>query len=306
MNADYGANCWFSVLSSATSAPGPVWESIDPARSGLGALFGLIVGIALGLTGGGGSIFAVPLLMYAMGVSPTEAIGISLLAVGLTALSGALQRARYGELELATGLIFAAGGILGAPLGTWIRGIIPESMLLISFAGLMLLIAHRMWHKASRTATEARALGETVPAEEPHGACRRDPAGRLKLSTPCALQLAAVGFGTGILSGLFGVGGGFVIVPALVFFSGMGIHRAVATSLLAIALICASGVWAHVASHKPLEFSLSAAFVAGGMVGMYAGTALGRKLSGPILQRIFAIAIVLVACFIVLKTTLRF
>jgi uncharacterized membrane protein YfcA len=110
------------------------------------------------------------------------------------------------------------------------------------------------------------------------------------------------GLAAGVLSGLFGVGGGFVIVPALVLVTGMGIHRAVATSLLVIALVSASGLASQLAAGRPLPWALTGLFVAGGVAGMELGTLAGRRLGGPGLQKLFASAMVAVAAFIVLKS----
>ena len=111
-------------------------------------LLGSLVGFSLGLTGGGGAIFAVPLLVFVIGVPMREAVGISLLTVGSTAMVGFVQRARRGMVEFSTGLLFAVAGMIGAPVGSGLADLIPELILLISFAFLMLLIAVRMWIKA--------------------------------------------------------------------------------------------------------------------------------------------------------------
>lgn len=269
---------------------------------------GMVVGLSLGLTGGGGSIFAIPLLVYVLGVAPREAVGVSLAAVGATAAVGFVQRWYRGEVEVFTGLLFAVAGMLGAPLGAWLGRYVPESALLLGFAGLMGLVAVRMWRKARSRPEEALAVRAAVGSpDEPGPTCRRDPEGKLRLTSRCASLLVVVGALTGVLSGLFGVGGGFVIVPALVFFSGMGIHRAVATSLMVITLISASGVGsvlaltATSASGSPFPWALTGTFVAGGVLGMGLGTALARRLAGPRLQQLFAIAILCVAAFIVIK-----
>lgn len=108
---------------------------------GLSLLFGTIVGLSLGLTGGGGAIFAVPLLVYGLAVAPQDAVGISLAAVGATALIGALQRLRAHEVDLATGVLFALAGMVGAPLGAWLNPRLPGALLLMLFALLMLVVA---------------------------------------------------------------------------------------------------------------------------------------------------------------------
>ncbi|MEO6808514.1 MAG: sulfite exporter TauE/SafE family protein [Isosphaeraceae bacterium] len=269
----------------------------------LGLVFGALVGFSLGLTGGGGSIFAVPLLVYGLAVRPREAIGISLAAVGATAMVGGLRRLARGEVEVRTGLIFAVAGMLGAPVGSWLGGLLAEGVLLTLFAVLMAAVALRMWVQANRQPEETLAVraGVATLADEPGPACRRDPGGRLRLTSRCFAVLALAGLVTGVLSGLFGVGGGFVIVPALVFVTGLGIHRAVATSLLVIALVSASGVASYLVQGRPLPWSLSALFVVGGLFGMELGAHAGRRLSGPRLQKLFAAAMVAVAIFIMVN-----
>jgi len=111
-----------------------------------------------------------------------------------------------------------------------------------------------------------------------------------------------VGLATGFLSGMFGVGGGFVIVPALVLFSGMSIHRAVATSLLVIVLISISGVASHFANGRGISLEVTGLFVLGGVLGMFFGGSLGKRLPASVLQKVFASGIVTIAIFIVSKT----
>jgi uncharacterized membrane protein YfcA len=251
------------------------------------------------LTGGGGAIFAVPLLVYGLLIDPRQAVGISLAAVGMTSLVGFIGRWKVGQVELATGLMFAVAGMIGAPIGSWLSDLIPESLLLTLFALLMFVVAARMWRKASWLNAEV-----TYALDEANGpTCRRNAAGELCLTSPCALLLGVVGVLTGVLSGLFGVGGGFVIVPALVLFSGMTIHRAVGTSLLVITLISAAGVASHLLAGREIPIDTTLHFVIGGILGMFGGIWTSRFLSGPTLQKIFAVAIVAVAIFVILRTT---
>lgn len=284
------------------SSPGPG----GAGQAALGLVFGAVVGFSLGLTGGGGSIFAIPLLVYGLAVRPREAIGISLAAVGATALIGGLRRLARGEVEVRTGLLFAAAGMIGAPAGSWLGGRLPEGILLTMFAALMVAVAVRMWVQAERRPEETRAVRATpgAPALEPGPSCRRDPSGQLNLTSRCFAVLVLAGLVAGVLSGLFGVGGGFVIVPALVLVTGMGIHQAVATSLLVIALVSASGVASHLAAGRPLPLLLTGLFVAGGLAGMELGTLAGHRLGGPGLQKLFAAAMVAVAAFILAKSFL--
>jgi len=287
--------------------------------SPLGILFGALVGFALGLTGGGGSLFAVPLLVYGLSVTPHEAVGVSLAAVGATALFGAVQRMHTGQTDLRTGVLFALFGMAGAPLGSWINRRTPEAVLLLLFAALMLLIATRMWRRgsargAARGSTNAGSgaargsmnagIDSASRPKEPRLSCQRDASGRLRLTPRCAWVMSGAGVGTGVLSGLFGVGGGFIIVPALTFFTGMEIHRAVATSLLVIAMVSAAGVISFVSATHHLDLALTGAFVLGGVAGMYTGIAVSKKISGPRLQQLFAAFIIAVAIFVILRTLL--
>jgi uncharacterized membrane protein YfcA len=261
---------------------------------GLAIAGGLAIGFALGLTGGGGGIFAVPLLVYGLSLPPREAVGVSLAAVGTTALVGVFTRLSRGETDVRTGLLFAVAGMIGAPLGAKLSTMLSEATLLLMFSGLMLVIAVRMW------------LQSIAPERADDGAnrfvCHRDACGRPTLGPRCVALLATLGLVTGVLSGMFGVGGGFVIVPALVLFGGMRIHTAVATSLMVISLISVSGVASYVLHGGTMSFQLTALFVVGGVLGMQLGTRLSSKLSGPTLQKTFAGAMVAVAAFVVFKS----
>lgn len=265
----------------------------------LTSLFGALVGFSLGLTGGGGAIFAVPLLVYGLGVPAREAVGVSLLTVGSTSLVGFVQRTWRGMVEFPTGLLFAFAGMIGAPLGAWLADRIPEAMLLGLFAVLMLVIAVRMW----RNAADLAARFPIIMDEEDAGpTCRRDPEGKLRLTSQCAVLLGLVGLGAGVLSGLFGVGGGFIIVPALVMFSGMHMQRAIGTSLFVITLISASGTASHLLAGKDLSLATAGVFAAGSTAGLFAGSWLAQRLAGPTLQRVFAAAIVVVALYVMFRT----
>ncbi|MEZ6044028.1 MAG: sulfite exporter TauE/SafE family protein [Planctomycetaceae bacterium] len=246
-------------------------------------------------------MFAVPLLVYGLSVAPREAVGISLASVGGTALFGALPRLMRGDVEVRTGLLFAVAGMIGAPVGSYLSSLVPESALLFMFAGLMLIVAYRMWQK-SRDPGIVSGVCNTE-ADRDRSACQRDEDGKLRLTSKCARLLVMVGLLTGILSGMFGVGGGFVIVPALVLFSGMAIHQAVGTSLFVIVLVSISGVTSHLMSGKGLSLEITSLFMLGGFVGMWLGGLVGKKLKGPTLQKVFSVAIVLVAVFVIFKST---
>ena len=261
--------------------------------SSLSILFGTLVGFALGLTGGGGSLLAIPLLVYGLSISPRDAFGISLVVVGATALIGLVQRIRAGEVELGTGFLFAFSGVIGAPLGIWLAGKTSETVLMVLFSTLMIFIAWRMWLESSNKIKSDPGEGSST--------CQREENGKLKFTSRCALLLTLVGLGTGFLSGMFGIGGGIVIVPALVMFSGMPIHRAVGTSLLVIVLISFSGSVTHVLANHDISLKVTSLFVAGGVLGLFISNFVAKKISGPILQKVFTVSIIVIAIFILSK-----
>ena len=267
---------------------------------GLAITCGAVVGFALGLTGGGGGIFAVPLLVYVLSVPPREAIGISLASVGGTALAGVIPRWMRGEVEVPTGAVFAFGGIWGAPVGNRMSNDIPEMALMSSFGVLMFVIAVRMWSKANQLEASASQVVPANPAET--DACHRDTKNQRPFTPVHILLLICLGFVTGILSGLFGVGGGFVIVPVLVLWSGMSIHSAIATSLMVIALVSLSGVLSYLMSGGTASWQTTSFFLVGGLVGMSLGSATSKRMAGAQLQRIFSIAIIAVGMFVLTHT----
>lgn len=274
----------------------------------LSLLFGSIVGLSLGLTGGGGAVFAVPLLAYGMGMSAREAVAISLVSVGLTSFVGFLRKWRKDEAELRTGLLFAVAGMLGAPVGTSIGRQIPETWLMLMLSGLMLTIAWKMWQKSGRGAAKSQVC---IPVEvsglQPESyakdgpSCQRDVAGQLILTSRCARLLLLVGVASGILSGMFGVGGGFIIVPALILFSSMSMSRAVGTSLMVISLVSLSGIGSQLWIGQSISLGITALFVTGGLLGLGLGQSVAHRLSASMLQRVFSVAILLVAVFVVVK-----
>jgi uncharacterized membrane protein YfcA len=246
-------------------------------------ILGALVGLSLGLTG-----------------APREAVGISLMTVGTTALAGFVQRARRHQVEFPTGFLLALTGMVGAPVGARLAQYLSDAVLLGLFSLLMLVIATRMWTNASKGVNELSILED----ENEGPTCRRDEEGKLRFTSNCALLLAAIGLIAGILTGMFGVGGGFIIVPALVMFSNMGMQRAIGTSLLIITLVSGSGMASHVAGGKGLSIAVAGIFTLGSVMGLFAGSELSRNFSGPALQKTFSAAILVVALYVVVRTLL--
>jgi uncharacterized membrane protein YfcA len=262
-----------------------------PALLALGC--GGLVGMALGLTGGGGSIFAVPLLVYGVGVPPGDAIAMSLVAVASTALVGAAQAARRGLVVWQPSLLFSLGGMLAAPLGAAAGARLDPLALVIAFAVLALVVGALMWRTSRTNPAQAAAVRALPRASEQGPVCVLAPDGQLRFTTPCAAVLFAVGIGTGFLSGLLGVGGGFLIVPALVLVTRMSVFQGVATSLAIIAAIgfagSATAVW-----QGRIDWSVLAPFAAGGAAMMIITRSFAARITGPVLQRTFAVSIMLV------------
>ena len=252
----------------------------------LGLAYGLVVGVSLGLTGGGGSIFAVPILIYGLGVPVGTSIGLSLAAVGVTAGFGAALRLRAKEVDVRDGLVFAVAGMILAPAGAWLGSKLPNPLLLSALAVLMAIVGTRMW------------LGKAGATIEPGPCVTRPGVGR---GLGCYTRLVAAGSAAGLMSGLFGVGGGFIIVPALLYVTGMSIHRSVATSLLVIFLISLSGVAAHILHGQRFPMPVTAIFIAGGFAGMFAGIALRSRLPALMLQKVFAAAMWIVAAYMLAR-----
>jgi uncharacterized membrane protein YfcA len=241
--------------------------------------FGVAIGIALGLVGGGGSILAVPVLVYMIGEPVKEATTASLAIIGTTALVGAADRLRGGGVRIRVALTFGAAGAVGAVVGTALNRLVSGPAILIAFAIVMLAAAYALVCGGGRGRyEETEAKGRAL-----------------------AFRVVPAGFGVGVLTGFFGVGGGFVIVPALVLLLGLPMTVAVGTSLLAIALTSASALVAHLASGS-IDWAVAAAFTAAAIAGEIVGSRVSRRLSGARLTQLFAALIVGVAIFLIAKS----
>jgi uncharacterized membrane protein YfcA len=190
-------------------------------------------------------------------------------------------------------LLFALGGVLAAPLGAGAAERVDPFLLVVAFALLALLVGALMW-RAARTRPEHSAAVRALPQASGQGpVCVLAPDGQMRFTTPCAAVLFVVGIGAGFLSGLLGVGGGFLIVPALVLVTRMSVFQAVATSLAIISAVgfagAATAVW-----QGRVDWSVLAPFAAGGAMMMIATRSFAGRIAGPALQRAFAVSIMLV------------
>jgi uncharacterized membrane protein YfcA len=274
----------------------PEISSVSPVA----ALLGAAVGLVLGLTGAGGGIFAVPALVFGLGWGVPQAGPVALLAVGASAAVGSAQGLRAGLVRYRAAMLMAGIGVCAAPLGTWMAHRLPERWLVGLFAVAMLIVAARMY-RASRGNRACAPVGGATDNAVPPPPCRLDPAtGRLHWTRRVAGTLGAIGAVSGFASGLLGVGGGFVIVPALRRFSDITVHGVVATSLFVIALISA-GTVANAWWHDMHPGEQGWLFVAGAVTGMILGRALAPRLAAARLQQIFSTLMAFVAAGMFVK-----
>ncbi len=260
----------------------------------LALAFGFAVGLALGALGGGGSILSVPALVYGLGMPVREAVPTSLLVVGATAALGALLHARSGRVSLRTALPFAAAGVAGSVAGAWVHHRVSEAFVLGGLALLMVAVAVAMLRRSVR---ERRAELRPVPAAE-----RADPPGA-RLGRPSGARVAWSGAGVGFLTGLFGVGGGFLIVPAMVLSLGLPVASAVGTSLVVIAVNSAAALVAHLAVGS-IALGTALVFTGGGVTGAVAGERLARSASAARLSAWFSYLVIAVGLLVLLEVIL--
>jgi uncharacterized protein len=254
---------------------------ISAMQGVLGLASGALVGFSLGLVGGGGSILAVPLMVYVVGVpDPHVAIGTSAIAVAANAAVNLSNHARGGTVRWSCALTFAAAGIVGAFAGSILGKMMDGERLLSLFALLMLVIAVLMLKTRSRIGLpDVEMNWANMPA------------------------IVGLGLATGTLSGFFGIGGGFLIVPALMLATGMSIMNAVSSSLVAVTAFglttAASYAWSGL-----ISWELAGLFIAGGIGGGLLGTRLAKHLSARrgALNMVFATVIIAVALYMLVRS----
>jgi uncharacterized protein len=261
----------------------------------LAAVLGGLIGLILALTGAGGGVLAIPLLVLVMGVPVHEAGPVGLAAVGVAALIGAVAGLRQGIVRYRAAALIGSMGMLAAPLGVWLAPLAPQRLLVLAFASLLAWVAWRILRDAYGFAV--------APGANASPACKVQPAeGRLIWTSPCARALAATGAFSGLLSGMLGVGGGFVIVPALMQHSDLDARSIQATSLAVIAMVSLSGVLTA-ATNGQMNAPLAMPFVGGAIVAMLAGQRVAARLDAHKLKQAFAWLSLLVAALMVWQTT---
>ena len=249
---------------------------------------GLLIGLVVGALGGGGSVLTVPALVFALGLTAQAATTASLVIVGITSAVASVTHARSGHTRWREGGLLAVAGVPASLLGTWLNQLVDEDVLLLAFAALMLVAAAGMLLRGGGE----HDVSEAIDAHPPPGR----GVGRWT-------RLAVAGSGVGFLTGFLGVGGGFVIVPALVLALHFPIAQAVGTSLLVIALNVVVALLAR-AGTGGFEWDVIVPFTAAAVGASFAGTWVANRLPSHRLTQGFAVLLLLVAAYVGVRAVL--
>jgi uncharacterized membrane protein YfcA len=233
----------------------------------VGLFLAILIGVSLGALGSGGSIVTLPILVYVVGIDPKAAVGMSLSIVGATSLVGCGFHWLQGNFCARSGLLFGATGICGSWIGSMGTHLISSTMLMLSFSAIMLIVGGRM--ARSRTA-----------GIEASGECD-------------VYRSTGVGFVVGLVTGFLGVGGGFLIVPALLWFAGLGMKKAIGTSLGIIALNSASGLVGQL-RYSHWDWHITGEFLLCSLAGMGVGIAVAKRTPVRVLRRAFSFVVIVV------------
>ena len=255
--------------------------------AGLAVLSGGLIGLSLGATGGGGSLVAIPLLVYVLGMKVQPATVLSLMVVAASASIGVYQRRASGEVRVKPGLIFSVTGAIGAWAGAFGHRFVQEETVLLLFGVVMIVAAWQMWRRSGQS--DSRATSESCAERFPRS---------------CWIKVSLIGMAVGLLTGFFGIGGGFVIVPALVLVLGFPMRMAVSTSLLIIALVAVGGFVGHLQTGQ-VDWPLTGILLLGSAVGMTGGSWVAHQLSPATLTKSFAVVAIGVAIIMMIHNGMK-
>ena len=266
-------------------------------RALLASPLGFLIGLSLGALGGGGSILAVPALVYAAGQDPKAATTTSLVLVTITALIGIIPHWRAGHVRLAAGTVFGLAGIGGSLVGSAWNEAVDADVLLLAFSVLMLVAAFAMWRRLQKQAAPAtvRSVGAAAATPGQLGAGPQDDTA-IHFDAATAVKVVIAGSFIGLLTGFFGVGGGFVIVPALVLALGFSMPDAVGTSLIVIAVNSTVALTTRLPSGS-VEWGTVIPFTIASLIGVFVGSRLASTRDPSFLQKWFVILLVIVAVY---------
>jgi uncharacterized membrane protein YfcA len=262
-------------------------------------VLGAVVGAILGLTGAGGGILAVPALVVGLGWTMQQAAPVALIAVAASAALGAVEGLRRKLVRYKAAVLMACAGVPVTAVGVTVAHALSQRLLLAIFAAVMLIVAVRLLRQAWQPPALVSGTGSAVAQLDP-------VTGRFAWSWPTAALLGLIGAFTGFMTGLLGVGGGFVIVPMLRRFTAVSVHGIVATSLLVIALVGSGGVVTSLLRGMTVPVATTLSFACATAGGMVVGRLLSRVLSARQVQLGFALVVLLVGLGLLLKSVWSF
>ena len=242
----------------------------------LGYALGVLIGVTLGLLGGGGAILSVPILVYILGVPVKSAVPTSLVVVGLTSLVGVVSHYRAGNLNARAALMFAPSAAVGSLVGSRLALLMDSRLQLAIFAVVLLVASVRMFQSVSVEQAAGPAPSRPLPF------------------------LMTIGAGVGLLTGLVGVGGGFLYVPALTLLAGLDMKHAVGTSLALITVSCAAGLAGYL-GQVHLDWVLIAIFTALAFIGVIVGSKLAERLDATRLRKAFAVLMLVMGVLVLVR-----
>ncbi len=255
------------------------------------APFGFLIGVSLGAIGGGGSILAIPVLVFVAGQSPSAATTTSLIVVGAAALVGLAGHWRAGRVRVSEGIAFGAVGIGGALAGTWINKALNPDILLIAFSALTVVAAWRMKTACPGCTNAGTDQALKTPSKPAAATLHLD----IRVTPKLALKVVVAGTVTGLLTGLFGVGGGFIIVPALTLVLGFTMAEAIGTSLLVIVVNVTIAL--ALRAGTPVDWATTVPFALAAIAGVMWGIRIANRVPTERLLKVFAGLLVAVAAY---------
>jgi uncharacterized protein len=260
------------------------------------AVLGLLVGLVLAFTGAGGSILAIPLLVFCLNLNMTEAAPIALFSVLITSIVASAHGFYKGILRYRAAVVIGVFGILFAPVGVWLTQYLSNQLLSMLFALILIYVATNMWLQS----IEATQLDQSKPLP----ACAVNPAtSKLFWTALCTKRLVATGSVAGFLAGLLGVGGGFVIVPTLTKVTNLEMKSIVATSLAVTALVSSVSLVVY-AKQYVVNIEIAIVFATTALVGMLASRTFSHRVPNKIIQRSFSIFAYLMAVVMITKISI--
>ena len=269
----------------------------------LGCVLGLCIGVVVGALGAGGGILSVPVLVYLLGIAPHNATASSLVIVGLTALISLFSPGRSAYVKYRDGAVFGVLAIGGSVFGARTSEFVPADLLMYLFSGLLICVGIVMLRKGVRecSVADCEERSEKSSGRQKEGDEKSGSENSAQLSWWLVITAA---LGTGVLTGFFGVGGGFIVVPMLMLVLRMPMREAASTSLLIMVITSVSGLLARIGTSVTIDWAVITAFAAASMIGGFAGGPLTARVRPAVLTICFGSLLLCVACATAVATVL--